>query len=675
MTASFCYNTVKSITTLTRQEQSQFYSALTESQKKTTKTLLGHASTSGTPPRLSIENLTYIREVIRDIKNTSATSLDDRLTAPQNREHSKCDLILRRLWVGVKYLLQPIIYLINLVKLGIRWILEHCFGHLFAPIMQELEEMTVAAEHAEWVRCSTHETPSLLPEDLQSYHLPLRRTIQSILNGHRSQEPATTTPLNLREALLQRGHEPILKNLNLKGIDFTDVNLEGIVFDHCAFKNTHFEGAHLQDVEFFYCDFTFCSFERAHLDHVLFHNCNSDELLMQNVVANDCLFQGCTLEYSSFEEATLDKVDFVHSALPGTHFLQAQVTRSSIEDSRLINALLFETVEQFTLDPISQRSHIQTKPCCFVPYMPRAQGFSVYRLNTQLRDAGLLPFRCNYFPPSCDPAILAEEVTRGIDGVTANADSEQPNIPQAYIAQIKEAPEGQLPASKQILDKARAIARHAEFIALPGGEDLPAKWYGGTTDYPELTDRDDRRALLEFCLLDQAYQKGIPLAGLCRGFHTANVFFGGKIVQNLNGNNIFRTIYPNRQCQHGLTHGLFSDKFVSYAQHHQGVIAPFVNDDEVSIPLINPNGIVEGIEPKANRPWFLFQFHPEFMGVKITRSTFTGYFVDLFLDATLSTRNGKFFHGIAQAAFAVLSKKRNHTLLRQQLQAARTTTG
>jgi putative glutamine amidotransferase len=70
-------------------------------------------------------------------------------------------------------------------------------------------------------------------------------------------------------------------------------------------------------------------------------------------------------------------------------------------------------------------------------------------------------------------------------------------------------------------------------LILTGGGDVDPELYSGCMD-PELAVSKQRDAV-EAKLLNMAIDRKLPVLGICRGMQFINVFFGGKLLQNISG--------------------------------------------------------------------------------------------------------------------------------------------
>lgn len=171
---------------------------------------------------------------------------------------------------------------------------------------------------------------------------------------------------------------------------------------------------------------------------------------------------------------------------------------------------------------------------------------------------------------------------------------------------------GQLhaPETMKVIQIVQKVVSKLDAIFLPGGEHIPAHWYGGE-DYGGYS---DYRALLEFCFIKEARKRGIPLMGACRGFQATWVYHGASIISGVEGHRGgVDQEYPIVSSeQAGAVAAIFKEKVVGRNYHTQGVKAPSkASDLEV---VAQYGGILKAAESKYSgaSPIVLTQFHPEF---------------------------------------------------------------
>jgi gamma-glutamyl-gamma-aminobutyrate hydrolase PuuD len=151
-------------------------------------------------------------------------------------------------------------------------------------------------------------------------------------------------------------------------------------------------------------------------------------------------------------------------------------------------------------------------------------------------------------------------------------------------------------------------------LVLTGGTDVaPARY--GQSPHAETEAPDEARDELEFRLLREALERGLPVLAICRGMQLFNVFHGGTLLQHLDGH----AVRPNDKSQPvhsveiagGTRLGeIFGVSALPVnSRHHQAVDKPgtglLVSARSVA------DGIVEGLERPDCRFAVAVQWHPE----------------------------------------------------------------
>jgi putative glutamine amidotransferase len=83
-----------------------------------------------------------------------------------------------------------------------------------------------------------------------------------------------------------------------------------------------------------------------------------------------------------------------------------------------------------------------------------------------------------------------------------------------------------------ILEAAEEMARGIDGLLLTGGSDLHPSYYG-EEPLPELDVTLPARDAFEMEILGHAFQRGVPVFGICRGMQVLNVALGGTLYQDL----------------------------------------------------------------------------------------------------------------------------------------------
>lgn len=129
---------------------------------------------------------------------------------------------------------------------------------------------------------------------------------------------------------------------------------------------------------------------------------------------------------------------------------------------------------------------------------------------------------------------------------------------------------------------------------------------------------DNKRDELEFTLLEQAVEKGIPVLGICRGAQLLNIYFGGTLYRDIDNyyTEIPRvnSVWPKKKIsidENSLLFEILDFRHVWVnAMHHQAVDEL---GEELKVAAREENGIVQAIEHSQKDFVVGVQWHPEYM--------------------------------------------------------------
>ncbi len=138
----------------------------------------------------------------------------------------------------------------------------------------------------------------------------------------------------------------------------------------------------------------------------------------------------------------------------------------------------------------------------------------------------------------------------------------------------------------------------ADLIVLSGGNNVNPLLYKSDDFFEDVHLDRDR---VEAKLLDFAIEKQVNILGICRGFHFMNVYFGGKLIHNIDNhvnkehaliskNKLLSDTKVNSFHNHAITRKTLSNELISIAETDDGIV-------ECAIHL---NGKILGV-----------QWHPE----------------------------------------------------------------
>lgn len=171
------------------------------------------------------------------------------------------------------------------------------------------------------------------------------------------------------------------------------------------------------------------------------------------------------------------------------------------------------------------------------------------------------------------------------------------------------------------LDSALKMLANCDALLLTGGEDIEARRYGLEDTAHWCAAPNLRRDSIEFALIAAAYQRRMPIMGICRGHQLINAYFGGTLYFDIPkelGTSVVHRCARADTCFHAVrivdSSLLFRICGVRKGRvnsaHHQGVrnLAPgFLSNATSGDALIESISIADSLYP------FLLgvQWHPE----------------------------------------------------------------
>lgn len=467
------------------------------------------------------------------------------------------------------------------------------------------------------------------------------------------------TKIDLGDLLRKNGYSHEFYNINFSHSEsFSKLNLDGIVFNSCVFNYSNFYKSDLKNVSFLNCEFVGSNFTKSNLDDCLFKNCELREVMFVGSQFNNTDFLQTSIISSSFEDAMLADCKFFNVCLPATHFLEANIKSCDIYASKLTDTVFFNTKEAFNIDKDSNDGAKITKPVTGMLIDPFSRGYTTPKAFFHLdHSAHQIPLRIAAIPVISKKKIVNHEIENLLKEI-GDYDKKKLPIPQQLLKKISENSNSNEDLLK-ILKKAKNLATQVDAIYLPGGDDLPPKFYGQQESKKTKWNHDYRRSLFEICLVNESINKGVPLMAVCRGFQMANVFFGAQLVQDIKGhtNERVQKYKLNNSKELGLYHRALKHSILGISSHHQAVTLDNPPTDYLESSIVHKN-VIKASESKfsGNVPLILLQFHPEFYKAK----TFLNAFLtirDSILNARISKENEVFWNILSDSAQAYRKKK------------------
>ena len=211
-----------------------------------------------------------------------------------------------------------------------------------------------------------------------------------------------------------------------------------------------------------------------------------------------------------------------------------------------------------------------------------------------------------------------EAKPRPLIGISANTADIDLTLRRVYCDQIVRA--GGVPVVLPPVDDAEVLINMLEGIdglVLTGGADYNPLWYGEQPE-KELHTINSTRDLPELLLTRLAFNRQIPILGICRGVQTMAIALGGNLVQDLKTPLKHSQDAPRSEATHSVTITEGSTLYALYGQetfvnsfHHQAV-----KDcgSHLHVVATAPDGVIEAVESTEQKALMGVQWHPEWMG-------------------------------------------------------------
>lgn len=204
-------------------------------------------------------------------------------------------------------------------------------------------------------------------------------------------------------------------------------------------------------------------------------------------------------------------------------------------------------------------------------------------------------------------------------GLTADYSDINATIRSVYYKQVVAA--GGIPvlvppvADKNIIT---GTLERLDGLILTGGSDLNPLWYDEEPS-PQLHNINKERDLAELLITRLAYNRQIPILGICRGIQTLSIALGGKVSQNINNEIKHDQEADRSEPTHSITLAADSilydiyhtDRIFVNSFHHQAVSVP---GKKLKIIATSPDNVIEAVESNEYKSILGVQWHPEWLG-------------------------------------------------------------
>ena len=165
------------------------------------------------------------------------------------------------------------------------------------------------------------------------------------------------------------------------------------------------------------------------------------------------------------------------------------------------------------------------------------------------------------------------------------------------------------PLSGELVDLLKTL----DGLVLSGGGDIEPSLLGEER-HPSVSGVDEERDRMELALVREAYNRQIPMLGICKGGQVINVALGGSIYQDIGRSHSqsgpkWETSHSVLIEEDSLLHRLFGTSQIDVNSfHHQAVKTPAPC---LKITAVAPDGVIEALESNEYKSILCVQWHPE----------------------------------------------------------------
>lgn len=221
-----------------------------------------------------------------------------------------------------------------------------------------------------------------------------------------------------------------------------------------------------------------------------------------------------------------------------------------------------------------------------------------------------------------------EAPRRPLIGLTGNFADGEARLAERYYRSVQEA--GGVPVIIPPLDDKDAIINTLDSIdalVLTGGGDFNPLW-AGEEPSPRLHSINSHRDKAELLTVSLAYNRQLPMLGICRGIQTIAMALGGEVNQDIaeamtdRGKLIKHSQDADRsepthtvKLAKGSTIAtLYNAETIAVnSMHHQAVRS---GGARFSVAATAPDGVIEAIESSEHKAIIGVQWHPEWLGAE-----------------------------------------------------------
>lgn len=203
-------------------------------------------------------------------------------------------------------------------------------------------------------------------------------------------------------------------------------------------------------------------------------------------------------------------------------------------------------------------------------------------------------------------------------GITGNYEDNICKLSHGYFQSVVEA--GGVPMIIPPVEDANTLVNtldRIDALILSGGGDINPL-FGGDEPSPRLRGINQKRDLPELMITRLAYNRQIPILGICRGIQALAVALGGKVAQDISIQaNVKHSQDADRAeqthsikiAEDSILHSLYGEEMIYVNSfHHQAVKD---TGDKFRVVAKSSDGIIEAMESSEYKSIIGVQWHPE----------------------------------------------------------------
>ena len=204
-------------------------------------------------------------------------------------------------------------------------------------------------------------------------------------------------------------------------------------------------------------------------------------------------------------------------------------------------------------------------------------------------------------------------------GITGNYGDQNCKLAEGYYKSVIKA--GGVPVIIPPVDDTNVILNtleHIDALILSGGGDYDPRYAGEECD-PKLGEVNMERDLPELFITRLAYNRQIPILGICRGIQTLAMALGGKVKQDIT--DIATINHSQTEERSTATHQVGIEDGSMLSEIYDMVESIFVNSfhhqavcdtgEKFRVVARSKDGIIEAMESTEFKPILGVQWHPE----------------------------------------------------------------